>query len=389
MADPTDLRADPETVRAEAEPGEAGAVEEVEEEQRSLMRRLLTANTSWTLLVLFGLVLSFTLARPTQFGTLFNFRNIAIDGATLLVMSVGMTFVIITGGIDLSIGSVLIFSGVIAAKVMAAVDHSQNGSVSQILLGLLAALAVGLGWGLLNGVLIAKGRIPALIVTLGTLGMALGSAQLITGGVDVRGLPLMLGNTIGNGDLELTGMGFLFRIPWIVFVAAGVTILGGITLAATRFGRHTYAIGSNAEAARRAGIAVDRHLIRIYGLSGLLAGLAGFLNLAHFTTTTLGGHSTDNLQAIAAVVIGGTSLFGGIGSVIGTVVGVFIPAVLQNGFVIVGVQAFWQPVAVGAVLIAAVYVDQIKRSRSSRAFAATSSTSRWPAAPRRRPASWG
>src|SRR6266508_2814005 len=260
MADSADLRADPETVRAQAEPGEAGAVEEVEEEQRSLIRRLLTANTSWTLLVLFSLVLGFTLARPTQFGTLFNFRNIAIDGATLLVMSVGMTFVIITGGIDLSIGSVLLFSGVIAAKVMAAVDHSQNGSVSQILLGLLAALAVGLGWGLLNGVLIAKGRIPALIVTLGT---ALGSAQLITGGVDVRGLPLMLGNTIGNGDLELTGMGFLFRIPWIVFVAAGVTILGGIALAATRFGRHTYAIGSNAEAARRAGIAVDRHLIRI------------------------------------------------------------------------------------------------------------------------------
>ncbi len=161
-------------------------------------------------------------------------------------------------------------------------------------------------------------------------------------------------------------MGFLFRIPWIVFVAAGVTILGGIALAATRFGRHTYAIGSNAEAARRAGIAVDRHLIRIYGLSGLLAGLAGFLNLAHFTTTTLGGHSTDNLQAIAAVVIGGTSLFGGIGSIIGTVVGVFIPAVLQNGFVIVGVQAFWQPVAVGAVLIAAVYVDQIKRRSSER-----------------------
>jgi ribose transport system permease protein len=366
MADSTGFRADPERDRAQAESGEAGAVEEGAEEQRSLLRRLLTANTSWTLLVLFGLVLGFTLARPTEFGSLFNFRNIAIDGATLLVMSVGMTFVIITGGIDLSIGSVLIFSGVIAAKFMAVVDHSQNGSVSQILLGLLAALAVGLGWGLLNGVLIAKGRIPALIVTLGTLGMALGSAQLITGGVDVRGLPLMLGNTIGNGDLQLTGMGFLFRIPWIVFVAAGVTVLGGIALAQTRFGRHTYAIGSNAEAARRAGIAVDRHLIRIYGLSGLLAGLAGFLNLAHFTTTTLAGHSTDNLQAIAAVVIGGTSLFGGIGSIIGTVVGVFIPAVLQNGFVILGVQAFWQPVAVGAVLIAAVYVDQIKRRSRER-----------------------
>jgi ribose transport system permease protein len=366
MADSTDLRAGLDPAGVDAEAGDLGPFEEREEERDSLLRRVLTANTSWTLLVLFGLVLGFTLARPTQFGSLFNFRNIAIDGATLLVMSVGMTFVIITGGIDLSIGSVLIFSGVIAAKVMAGVDHSTNGSVGQILIGLAAAVAVGLAWGLLNGVLIAKGRIPALIVTLGTLGMALGAAQLITGGVDVRGLPLMLGNTIGNGDLQLTGFGFLFRIPWIVFVAAGVTILGAVSLGATRFGRHTYAIGSNPEAARRAGIAVDRQLIRIYGLSGLLAGLAGFLNLAHFTTTTLAGHSTDNLQAIAAVVIGGTSLFGGIGSILGTVVGVFIPAVLQNGFVILGVQAFWQPVAVGAVLIAAVYVDQVKRRSRER-----------------------
>jgi ribose transport system permease protein len=161
-------------------------------------------------------------------------------------------------------------------------------------------------------------------------------------------------------------MGFLVRVPWIVFVAAGVTALAAVALAATRFGRYTYAIGSNPEAARRAGIAVDRHLIKVYGLSGMLAGLAGFLNLAHFTTTTLGGHSTDNLQAIAAVVIGGTSLFGGIGSVLGTVVGVFIPAVLQNGFVIVGVQAFWQPVAVGAVLIVAVYADQVRRRSRDR-----------------------
>jgi ribose transport system permease protein len=364
-AEQADLQAEQAKPRADA--GETGAGEEVEEvERRSLTQRLLTSNSSWTLLVLVGLVLAFTLARPTQFGTLFNFRNIAIDAATLLMMSVGMTFVIITAGIDLSVGMVLIFSGVIAAKVMLAVDRSAQGSVGQIALGLVVALAVGLGWGLLNGVLIAKGHIPALIVTLGTLGMALGGAQLVSNGVDVRGLPLKLSNGLGNGDLRLEGMGFLVRIPWIVFVAAGVTIIGAAALGATRFGRYTYAIGSNPEAARRAGIAVDRHLIKVYGLSGMLAGLAGFLNLAHFTTTTLGGHSTDNLQAIAAVVIGGTSLFGGIGSVLGTVVGVFIPAVLQNGFVIVGVQAFWQPVAVGAVLIAAVYADQMRRRSRDR-----------------------
>jgi ribose transport system permease protein len=140
-----------------------------------------------------------------------------------------------------------------------------------------------------------------------------------------------------------------------------VALVFGVILRMTRFGRYTYAVGSNAEAPRRAGIHVDRHLVKIYALAGTLAGLAGFLSLARFSTTTLGGHSTDNLNAIAAVVLGGTSLFGGIGTIGGTVVGVFIPAVLQNGFVITGVQPFWQQVAVGAVLIAAVYLDQLRR----------------------------
>jgi ribose transport system permease protein len=140
-----------------------------------------------------------------------------------------------------------------------------------------------------------------------------------------------------------------------------VAAVFAVLLHATRFGRYTFAIGSNEEAARRAGIRVDRHLIKVYALMGMLSGLAGFLSLARFSTTTIGGHSTDNLQAIAAVVIGGTSLFGGVGTLLGTIFGVFIPAVLQNGFVIVGVQPFWQQVAVGAVLILAVYLDQLRR----------------------------
>ncbi len=137
----------------------------------------------------------------------------------------------------------------------------------------------------------------------------------------------------------------------------------GIVLAQTRFGRYTYAIGSNMEGARRSGVNVDRHLIKVYALAGTLSGLAGYMALARFGTTSISGHSTDNLNAIAAVVIGGTSLFGGIGTILGTVFGVFIPVVLQNGFVIVGIQPFWQQVAVGAVLIGAVYLDQLRRAR--------------------------
>jgi ribose transport system permease protein len=225
-----------------------------------------------------------------------------------------------------------------------------------LLIGLAVALAAGGAWGTLNGFLVTKAKIPSFIVTLGTLGMALGSALLITGGVDERQVPIKLIDGIGTGRL-------FGQIPWLVVIAAVVCLIFGVILAQTRFGRYTYATGANAEGVRRAGINVDAHLIKVYALMGTLAGLAGYVSLARFGTTTIGGHTTDNLNTIAAVVIGGTSLFGGVGTILGTVFGVFIPAVLQNGFVIVGVQPFWQQVAVGIVLIAAVYLDQLRRAR--------------------------
>jgi ribose transport system permease protein len=315
------------------------------------VRKLLAAQTLTIFLALLGMLGVFSALRFENFATEANFRNIAIDASVLLVMAVGMTYVILTAGIDLSIGAVLVCSQVVSALTM---EKLGEEGVGVIIAGLVVALATGLGWGMVNGFLITKAHITPLIVTLGTLGMAQGAALLITGGVNLRGVPTELVTTIGVGQL-------FGRIPYLVLIAAGVTLVGGLVLAFSRFGRYTYAVGSNEEAARRAGIDVDRHLIKVYGISGLLAGLAGFLSLARFATTTIGGHTTDNLQAIAAVVIGGTSLFGGIGNVLGTVVGVFIPAVLQNGFIILRVQAFWQQVAVGAVLILAVYLDQLKR----------------------------
>jgi ribose transport system permease protein len=314
-------------------------------------QRFVTGSSTWIGLILVALIAAFSVLEYESFVSASNARNVATDAAVLLVVATGMTFVIITAGIDLSVGAVLVFSGVVAVKAMNAVGGDNWGT---ILVGLGVALAAGLAWGALNGFLVAKARIPSLIVTLGTLGMSLGAALLITGGVDERDVPFKLVSTIGAGRL-------FDQVPWLVLIAFGVALVFGIVLAATRFGRYTYAVGSNEEAARRAGIAVDRHLVKVYALSGTLAGLAGFMSLARFSTTTLGGHDTDNLQAIAAVVIGGTSLFGGIGTMLGTVFGVFIPAVLQNGFVIVGVQPFWQQVAVGAVLVGAVYLDQLRR----------------------------
>jgi ribose transport system permease protein len=323
----------------------------------NLFERIAANGALRTLLILILIVVVFSFLQFENFATASNLRNVATDVSILLVLAVGMTFVIVTAGIDLSVGSVLVFSGVIAGKLMESMGGDNWGV---ILAGFAAALVAGTAWGVVNGVLITKARVPPLIVTLGTLGMALGLSQVITDGVDLREVPFTLVETVGTGKL-------LGQIPYLVVIAAIVAVVFGVVLAATRFGRHTYAIGSNVEAAQRAGIDVDRHLIKVYALAGFLAGLAGFMNLARFSTTTIGGHATDNLQAIAGTVLGGTSLFGGIGTIGGTVIGMFIPVVLQNGFIITGVKPFWQQVAVGAVLIVAVYLDQLRRRSQYRA----------------------
>ncbi|PKW19732.1 ABC transporter permease [Saccharopolyspora spinosa] len=329
---------------------------------KRLGARLTASNTLWTGLVLVALCVLFSAIRPDAFPTLFNVQNLLVQAAPLLMLAVGMTFVIITSGIDLSVGSVLVFAGVVSAMIMEWLSggDATNAGWGVILIGLLVALVGGALWGLLNGLLVAVARVPALIVTLGSFGAALGAAQLLTNGIDVRTVPGALRKTLG------TGTSFVV-VPNLVILAAVITLLALWLLHTTAFGRYTYAIGSNAEAARRSGIKVTRHLVAIYTLTGMLAGLAGFMSLAYFGTTTISGHSNDNLNAIAAVVLGGTSLFGGIGTVVGSVIGVFIPAVLDAGFVMAGVRPFWQPIAVGAVLVAAVWLDQRRRrARNSR-----------------------
>jgi ribose transport system permease protein len=325
------------------------------EARRRALRRFLSSTPAIMGGVLLGIIVLFSILSPSAFPTAFNARNILLDGATLLVMAVAMTYVMIAGGIDLSIGSVLVFANVAAAKVMGAMG---GDSVLTIIVGLLVAVAAGCAWGIFNGFCIAKLRVPALITTLGTLGAALGVAELITKGNDVRDVPMRLINIGVNEFLTLS---------WLVWIAAVVTVIGALILWTTRFGRHTYVIGSNAEAGRRAAINVDRHLIALYALSGAAAGLAGMMSLAQFATTTISGHGTDVLIVITGVVLGGTSLFGGIGSVGGTVIGIFIPVTLNNGLIIVNVQPFWQQVLTGFILIGAVYLDQIKRRSRERA----------------------
>jgi ribose transport system permease protein len=328
-----------------------------EEESSGVLARLSRLQALQIIGVLAIIVIIFSALKLHSFLTVFNIRGIVQDTSILAVLGVGMTFVIITGGIDLSVGSVLVFSGVVADKAMAGVGGAQGWGSA--LVGLLVACAAGLAWGLLNGFFIAKAKVPPLIVTLGTLGAALGLAEVITGGVDLRDIPTVMVNDVGFGNI-------FWQIPWLAVIAAIVVVIGIVLLHRTRFGLHTYAIGSNPEAGRRSGLNVPRKLIAIYALSGFLAGFGGWLNLAFFQSTTISGQSTTNLSVIAGVVIGGTSLFGGYGSIFGSIVGLFIPATLQDGFVIIGIQPFWQQVVVGAVLIAAVYVDQQRRTAALR-----------------------
>lgn len=322
--------------------------------RRPAWRRALASSPAYMALVLAVLVLVFSLARPDTFPTAATGRNVLMDVSTLLVMAVGTTYVLVAGGFDLSISSVLVFSGVSAAKVMEALGGQ---GASTVLAGVVTALVAGAAWGAVNGWAVARLRVPALIATLGSTGAALGAAQLLTDGTDVRTVPEALISVSVARPLGLS---------WLVWVALAVTAVGGVVLARTRYGRHTQLIGSSTEAARRAGIRVDRHVASLYVLNGALAGLAGMLSLTRFATTTISGHTTDGLQVITGVVLGGTSLFGGIGTVVGTVIGIGIPAVLGNGLVVLNVQPFWQQVAIGVVLVAAVYLDQLKRRRRDR-----------------------
>ena len=305
--------------------------------------------------VLLALVAFFSYLHPATFASSFNVRNVFLDASVLLVLAVGTTYIMIAGGFDLSIGSVLVFSGVAAAQVMLWIGNTE--SLGTVAAGFAVALLCGAAWGVFNGLCITRLRVSALISTLGSMGAALGGAYLLSDGSDIR--------TVPNALIAL-GHGSIGGVPWLVIISAGMALVGGVVLHMTRFGRHTYLVGSNPEAARRAGVNVRGHLLKLYALSGVLAGVAAMLSLGRFSTTTLEGHANDPLEAITAVVLGGTALTGGRGSVIGTVVGVFIPAVLANGFIIMGIQPFWQMVVIGFVVIAAVYADQIKRGAGER-----------------------
>jgi ribose transport system permease protein len=308
--------------------------------------------------VLLALIVGFSIDSP-YFLTRANWLNTSSTATEVLLLAVGETFVICAGGIDLSVGAVLGFAGTAGAWVMAHGFASATGAAAgAVIAGFAAAIVVGAVFGLLNGFLVAWAGIPPFVVTLGTLGIATGFGYLLNNGQEISAIP---GSVATFGNTNLGGW-----VPVPVLVTAVITIWCGLLLAKTRFGAYALSIGDSREAVVRAGINDRRWLLEIYTLSGLLAGVASVLVMARLGAGSPVSGATDNLNAIAAVVIGGASLFGGRGTIIGSVIGTGIIAVLLTGLVLINVPPFWQEVAVGAVLIAAVYIDQLRHRTASR-----------------------
>lgn len=339
-------------VRTEAEAATAPA------HRRLLLRGHAVIRDLWIGGVLLALIVAFSIDSP-YFLTRANWLNTSSTGTEVLLLAVGETFVICSGGIDLSVGAVLGFAGTAGAWVMATAFPGATGSaVGPVVLGFAAAVAAGTAFGVLNGFLVAWAGVPPFVVTLGTLGIATGFGYLLNNGQEISAIPASVA-TFGNKNLG----GW---VPVPVLITAVITIWCGLLLAKTRFGAYTLTIGDSREAAVRAGINDRRYLLEIYTLSGLLAGIASVLVMARLGAGSPVSGATDNLNAIAAVVIGGASLFGGRGTIIGSVIGTGIIAVLLTGLVLVNVPPFWQEVAVGAILIAAVYIDQLRHRKAIR-----------------------
>jgi ribose transport system permease protein len=282
----------------------------------------------------------------SRFLTLGNIINISRHMSINMIIAVGMTFCLISAGMDLSVGSVGIVAGCLAGVIM----HQ----TANIPLAVGAGILSGIFFGYINGVVIAKLRVNAFVTTLATMTIARGIALLITGGNIITDLP---------DAFNIIGVGFVYGIPIPVIIMVIVVILGHLLLSKTEFGLNTYAIGGSEKAARLAGLKNDRVIIKIYILSGFLAALAGLVLTARVVSAQPNLMMTTNLDVIAAVIVGGTSLMGGSGSMVSTVLGSTLMAALFNGLNIVGVGYEWQLIVVGTILIIAVSLDMVSRKK--------------------------
>jgi ribose transport system permease protein len=294
------------------------------------------------ILLLIWVILSFL---SPYFFTVSNLFEITLQSAVFALIAAGETFVIFSGGIDLSVGSVFAFSAIVGGLVFQ--------ETKSTLLCILVSILAGIAAGLMNGLFITQLKVPPFVATLGMMGIARGFALILCKGVPIYGLT--------EGYMWL-GQGKIFGvIPVPTLIVALLFIIAFFVLKYTKFGRFTYAIGSNAEATRLSGVNINRVTLGIYMVSGMLAAVAGVIESARLATIQPAGGNGYELLAIGAVVIGGTSLFGGEGEIIATLIGALIVTTIRNGLNILGVYAFWQYVVNGLIIITAVAIDQIRR----------------------------
>ena len=320
-------------------PQPSAMAQPVAEEQRTPIS---LGRESGSVLVLLIFVAALILTTP-DFLTLTNLDNLVRQVTVFAILSVGELFVILTGGIDLSVGSVLGLSGGVTALLLT--------NSTSIPVAILVGLGVGLGVGLINGLLVTRLMLPPFIATLGMLGVARGLVLLLTGAKTIAPLPDAF-NAIANG--------FILGLPSLFWILILVTIIAAFVLGRTIFGRYVYAVGSNAESSRLSGVPVNIVLLGVYAISGLLAGFAGILTASRLGAGIPTAGTGYELQAIAGAVIGGASLSGAKGRAIGAVLGAVIMGLLANGGNLLGIDPFYLQIAIGLLIIMAVYFDHLQ-----------------------------
>ncbi|HRY20922.1 MAG TPA: ABC transporter permease [Flexilinea sp.] len=318
------------------------ATVEVPTKQKAKMSRQKRQILS-TLAALLMLFLFFTLANR-NFISMMNILNILKQATPIIIIAIGQTFVLITAGIDLSIGSVIACSGVVAAIFM------RDGM--PVWISMIAGLLFGVLVGIINGSLIVYGKLPAFIATMGTMTTVRGLALFLTQGIPIGSLPK---------EFTQIGTQRTFNVPNQVYIMAILAIIFGFVLSKTKIGRYTYAMGSNYEATRLSGVNVNLTLIIVYTISGFLAAWAGMIMTANVISAAPTAGDGYELDAVASSVIGGASTLGGEGIIPGTVLGALVIATLRNGLNLSGASPFIQKMIIGIVIIAAVFIDRFKR----------------------------
>jgi rhamnose transport system permease protein len=302
------------------------------------------------IVIALGVAIVFFAARASNFLAVGNWQGIAQNVAIVVVVAVGETMVVLTRNIDLSVGSIVGLSAYLTAATFA-----HHGGAPIVLVALLA-IAIGLGLGIVNGLLVAVARIPAIIATLATLAIFRGVDTQITGGGNITAYELP------DRFLELASTRPA-GLPTLAWIALGVAIAGAVAVRWAPWGRDFYAIGSNPEAARFAGIPAGRRVVTAFAISGALAGLGGFMWASRFPTVDAVAAKGFELDVITAVVIGGVNVFGGSGTVLGVVLGAVLVATIQNGFTLLHISEFWRLFFNGFAIVVAVTVDALVTRR--------------------------